>query len=100
MKAEVLHIDECPNWEEAGRRLQAALAATGHSDVLVGYRLLTSREDAEAVAFGGSPTITIDGKDLFPSDGQTSDLACRVYRTPAGLAGLPTLEQLTDALAA
>ena len=98
MNLEVLHIDDCPNWEEAGRRLQDALAATGHGDVEVGYRLLRTPADAAVTAFAGSPTITVNGVDLFPSDGRTSDLACRVYLTPTGLAGIPTVEQLAEAL--
>jgi hypothetical protein len=98
MKLEVLHIADCPNWEEAGRRLQTALATAGVQDAAISYRLLSSPADAAATAFAGSPTITVDGEDLFPSDGRTSDLACRVYFSPMGFAGLPTLDQITDAL--
>lgn len=98
MKLEVLHIADCPNWEEAGRRLLAALTATGHTGSQINYRLLTTPTDAAATSFAGSPTITIDGADLFPSDGQTNDLACRIYATPTGLAGLPTIDQITEAL--
>ena len=100
MKAEVLHIEECPSWEEAGRSLRAALDATGHSDVPITVTLLASAAEAANVPFAGSPTILIDGQDLFPSDGRTSDLACRVYLTTRGLAGRPTQEQLETALAA
>lgn len=98
MKLEVLHIEDCPNWEEAGRRLQVALALTGRGDLPIGYRLLRTPAEAAPTAFAGSPTITVDGLDLFPSDGRTSDLACRVYLTPTGLAGLPTVDQLVKAL--
>jgi hypothetical protein len=100
MKAEVLHIEDCPSWEEAGRRLRAALDFTGHRDVPITFTLLASATEAADVPFAGSPTILIDGEDLFPSDGRTSDLACRVYLTPTGLAGRPTQEQLQTALAA
>ena len=55
--------------------------------------------NSEETVFAGSPTIVVDGQDLFPSEGQTNDLACRIYFTPQGLAGLPTLAQLTEALA-
>jgi hypothetical protein len=98
MRLEVLHIDDCPNWEEAARRLQVALTSTGHGDVEIGYRLLRTPADAAGTAFAGSPTITVDGVDLFPSDGRTNDLACRIYFTPTGMAGLPTVDQLTEAL--
>lgn len=99
MKVEILHITDCPNWEEAGRRVSAALAVSGYAAVLVEYRLIETSEDAAESGFAGSPTITRDGVDLFPSEGATSDLACRVYFGPDGLAGLPTTEQLVEALA-
>lgn len=98
MKIEVLHIDGCPSWVEAGRRLEEALLTTSHADATVEYRLLRTREDASGVAFAGSPTITLDGRDMFPSDGATTDLACRIYSTPGGLSGSPTTEQLSEAI--
>ncbi|GAA1817360.1 hypothetical protein GCM10009749_29160 [Agromyces neolithicus] len=100
MRAEVLHIEECPSWHEAGRSLRAALDSIGHRDVPITFTLLASAMEASRVPFGGSPTILVDGKDLFPTDGRTSDLACRVYLTPNGLAGRPTQHQLETALAA
>ena len=100
MVLEVLHIADCPNWQQAGIRLREALNATGHADESIGYRLLRSSKDAVGTAFAGSPTITLDGVDLIPSEGATSDLACRVYMTPLGLAGLPTVDQLVEAIRA
>jgi hypothetical protein len=99
MVVEVLHIDDCPNWEEGGARLRVALAATGHPDVAISFRLLRVPADADGTAFAGSPTFTIDGIDLFPSAGTTSDLACRIYQTTSGLAGLPTTEQFIGRIA-
>lgn len=94
MKIEILHIADCPNSKEAGERAQLALAQAGVSDATIEYRLLSSPEDAATVPFAGSPTILINGVDAFPSEGRTSDLACRVYFTYPGLAGLPTTDQL------
>lgn len=98
MKVQVLHIDECPNWEEAGRRTRQALDTVGLADVSVEYVLIRSEREAVDAGFAGSPTITVDGQDLFPSEGQTTDLACRVYLTDTGLAGAPTRTQLEGAL--
>jgi hypothetical protein len=96
---EVLHIAGCPSWAATGERLRQALNVTGYGSTEITYRLLESGEDAAEVAFAGSPTILLDGDDMFPGGARTSDLACRVYPTPAGLAGLPTTAQLIDAIA-
>lgn len=98
MHIEILHIDECPNWIEAGGRVEAALSELGVADVQVTYRLLATSAEAKGVAFAGSPTILRDGVDAFPSEGRTADLACRIYLTDAGFAGVPTVSQLIAAL--
>ncbi len=98
MKVEILHIADCPNWQDAGRRMQEALTATDHDHVAVAFRLLLTSEDAAGAPFAGSPTITVDGADLFPTADRITDLACRIYSTPDGLAGSPTADQITDAL--
>lgn len=98
MRVEILHIEDCANWEEATLRVRNALAVTGHEDATIITTTLRTQEDAERVAFAGSPTITVDGDDLFPTDGRTTDLACRIYVTPSGLAGLPTVSQVTEAI--
>ncbi len=98
MNVEILHIDECPNWVEAGRRVQEALDRQGLSGTAVTYRLLVTSDDAAAVPFAGSPTILIDGSDAFPEGARTTDLACRVYRTATGFAGMPTVEALEDTI--
>ena len=94
MKIEILHIGECPNWEEAGRRARIALEEAGALDATIEYRLLSTPEEASRVPFAGSPTVLINGIDAFPGGERTTDLACRVYPTDQGLAGLPTTEQL------
>jgi len=100
MKIEVLYIDDCPNWKDAGSLVREALALAGDTTTNVTFRLLRTPEEAAQVSFAGSPTVTLDGEDLFPNGGQTTDLACRVYFTPSGLAGLPTVSQLWEALEA
>lgn len=98
MRVEILHIPDCPNFAEAGARVRAALDKAGHPALEIGFRLLTSSEQAAAVPFAGSPTILLDGIDAFPGNGRTADLACRVYRTETGLAGVPTVEDLVAAI--
>jgi len=98
MRIEILHIDECPNWVEAGTRVETALTEIGYEGAALTYRLLSSSSDAAKVEFAGSPTILLDGVDAFPTDGRTSDLACRIYRTDSGFAGVPTVAQLVEAI--
>ena len=98
MEVVILHIDECPNWEEAGARVRVAFDASGPTDTDLELTLLTSPKDAKAVVFAGSPTILLDGIDALPSVGRISALACRVYRTETGLAGAPTVAQLSEAI--
>lgn len=96
MIVEILAIEDCPNVDETATRTRTALGLLGRSDVTVSIRRISTRDDAAATAFAGSPTITVDGVDLFPSGISVVDLACRIYRTPDGIAGLPTVEQLIE----
>ncbi|MFC6354670.1 hypothetical protein [Luethyella okanaganae] len=98
MKVEILHIDECQNWVEAGKRVRAALDSAGLGSVGIGFRLLATRDEAANAPFAGSPTILIDGSDAFPDGARTADLACRVYRTETGLAGIPSVEQIAEGI--
>jgi hypothetical protein len=54
--------------------------------------------EAEAAQFRASPTVLVNGLDLFLDRESPVGLSCRVYRTPDGLAGSPTVEQLVEVL--
>jgi hypothetical protein len=97
MRYELQHIDDCPNWQVAGERLRQALTVTGHGDDPVSVRTVRDPAEAGRMGFAGSPTILADGVDLFTSSDEGA-LACRIYATPTGLAGSPTVEQLVDAI--
>ncbi|WP_241981920.1 thioredoxin family protein [Cryobacterium ruanii] len=97
---ELLHIADCPNSGETLLRLERAVEKTMPSNATIKSTLVDSAETAARVLFAGSPTILVDGVDLFPTDGRTNDLACRIYLTPNGLAGSPTEQQIEAALAA
>lgn len=99
MKVEILRIDACPSWVDAGARTREALDAAGLGDVDIEFRLVRTPGDAARVGFAGSPTILLDGVDLFPGE-RTTELACRIYATPAGLSGAPTTDQLMEAIVA
>lgn len=56
-------------------------------------------EEARRLRFPGSPTIRLGGQDLFPVPEQGDwRLGCRVYTTPEGLKGSPTVSMLREAL--
>jgi len=92
----LLYFDGCPNWQVADRRL-AQLAAE-RPDVTVSRRRVETAQEAERLRFGGSPTILVDGVDVFAGPRTTVGLTCRLYVTPDGLAGAPTLDQLRAAI--
>lgn len=100
MHIQILHISDCPNWREAGKRVHDALDLAGLVADGVMFQELRTSAEAETVAFGGSPTILVDGTDLFPSDGATTDLACRVYVSGGRLVGVPSTDDIIAALEA
>jgi hypothetical protein len=95
MDVTLLYIDGCPSWQTADAHL-AELA--DELDLTVTRRQVTTPEEAERVAFRGSPTILVDGRDGFAEGLEPVGLSCRVYQTPDGPAGAPTLEQLRAVL--
>jgi hypothetical protein len=63
-------------------------------------REVTTREEAEALRFPGSPTILVDGRDVDPESANARPaLNCRIYRLPDGSPSpVPSREQLEAAL--
>ncbi len=93
---ELLYFPDCPNWQLASDRLDEVASDRG---LVVTYRVISTAAEAERVKFRGSPTILIDGCDPFASGDEPFGLSCRLYQTPAGMAGAPTVEQLGAVLA-
>ena len=92
------YFDGCPNWQTTDALLREALDATGHTDLAVDREKVETLEDADRLGFVGSPTVLIDGHDPFFLPGAPVGLACRLYATPEGLRGSPTIEQLVEVL--
>lgn len=97
MTATLLYFDGCPHWGTLEDRLRSALRLAGRHDA-VERRKVETFEEAEALGFPGSPTVLIDGRDPFGNDTTPASLSCRMYRTPEGLAGSPTVDQLLEVL--
>ncbi|GGY50008.1 hypothetical protein [Streptomyces omiyaensis] len=98
MEVELLVVPGCPNTQPAAARLRQALDELGLNDLAFNTRVIAEQAGAEAACFTGSPTILIDGHDPFAEPGRTPALGCRLYRTPDGLAGVPTADQVRQAL--
>jgi len=96
VRIEVLHVPGCPNLEASRERLQAAIEAAGVT-ASVHETPVADERTAASAGMRGSPTILVDGTDPFLA-GRDPSLSCRLYRTPRGLEGLPTLAQLVEVL--
>lgn len=97
MYVELLVVPECPNEVSALDLTRAALDELDVSASVI-RSVIESDEHARARGFTGSPTFLINGRDPFGEPGAAVGVACRLYRTPAGLAGVPSLEELREAL--
>jgi hypothetical protein len=98
MKVEVLYFDGCPTYETATKTLREVLAEEG-LETEVQLVAVKSDDEAGRLRFPGSPTIRVDGEDLFPARKREDwGLGCRVYATPEGLKGSPTAEMLRKVL--
>ena len=99
MEVELLYVDQCPHWRRADERLRLALTGVGRADQAISYVQVDTAEDAAKSGFAGSPTILVDGRDPFgPPRARVGGLTCRLFTTPEGLAGSPTVEQLVAVL--
>jgi hypothetical protein len=92
----LLYFDGCPNWEETDAHLRVLAGEV--PDLSITRVRVESADDAERLGFRGSPSVFVDGVDPFSDPGAPVGLSCRVYATPDGLAGSPTLSQLREAL--
>ena len=98
MRIELLVVPGCANEATAASRLRRALDEAGLADTGFTTRVIATLEQAEQAGFTGSPTILIDGRDLFAQPTARPAVACRIYRTARGADGAPDLEQLGQAL--
>jgi hypothetical protein len=98
MDLQLLYFDGCPHHSVAEERLRSALARVGREGEEIRAVLVETPEDAERLGFIGSPTILVDGLDPFATGGEQPALACRVFSTPEGREGSPTVDQLVEVL--
>ena len=99
MKIDFLYWRGCPSHPEARELLSEVMGARGiEADVV--EREVFSEEEARELAFPGSPTIRVDGRDVDPECASSRPaLNCRIYHLPDGRSSpVPSREQLEEAL--
>lgn len=92
---EILVVPDCPHEAGMVALLRNALDDIGLRSVAFAVATVGSQEDADALAFGGSPSVIVNGRDLFAQPGRAASLSCRLY---AGPGGLPDVRDLRQAL--
>jgi hypothetical protein len=95
MEITLQYFDDCPNWQVAEDRLRQVLMELGRHGQVIRRQRVETAEEAERVAFGGSPTILVEGIDPFADPAGPAGYACRMYDGDAA----PTVAQLRAGLA-
>ena len=99
MKVEILYFEGCPTYKRTERTLKEVLSELG-TEAEFELVAVDTDEEAERHRFPDSPTIRVNGRDLFPTEERENwRLGCRVYATPEGLKGFPTADMIRAALA-
>jgi hypothetical protein len=99
MKIEFLYWDGCPSHPEARTLLEEVLGDRG-IEAEIEAREVRTQDEAVALAFPGSPTIRVDGRDVDPEGANAPpSLTCRIYRVDGdGVSPIPSRKQLEEAL--
>ena len=92
---ELLYFDGCPSWKLALENLKKVVE---NENISAEIRLvkIVDPEQAQREHFLGSPSIRVNGSDLWPEKRENYTLSCRVYKTPIGMKGSPTIEMLME----
>ena len=100
MRIDFLFWRDCPSHPEARELLRDVLQERGVDAEIVEREVLT-QDEAEELAFPGSPTIRVDGRDVDPAGAASRPaLTCRIYHRPDGrVSPVPSRGQLEEALA-
>lgn len=94
MEVTIRHIEHCACVTEAEHRVTMALERAAVRGAVVRKQLVRSFEEAERLGFIGSPTILIDGVDPFARAEDAPAMACRIYMSPSGPEGSPSIDEL------
>ena len=98
MKITIQYFNGCPHWQLAEQRLRHAIADLGREDVEISFQRIDSPDEAEQLSFHGSPTLLVNGRDVFAGREFPVNFGCRVYTTEEGTQGAPSVAQLRHVL--
>jgi hypothetical protein len=92
---EILYVPDCPNLAPMLAHLRQV------TDLPIATHEISTTSDAAAAGMSGSPTLLVNGVDVFADRGQPADgPACRIYRDEHGaVVPVPSVAQLRQALA-
>ena len=95
MRIELLHFEGCPGSTEVLGILENVISQEGFAAEI----LPVMPDPDEWSDFPGSPTILVNGEDLFPAERRTMHAtSCRIYATPEGPKNHPTATMIREAL--
>ncbi len=98
MVIRVLTFEGCPNCEATIRLVEETVNEL-HLEAQIEAVRVEEEDAAKKYGFLGSPSIQVDGRDIETSRrNENASFACRVYRTPNGLSGVPPKSLLLAAL--
>lgn len=97
-RIQFLCIEECPTNEAAWNNLQESLARL---DIQIKPERIVVNDDLEAehYSFLGSPSIKVDGVDLWDTQKSDYHMGYRAYETPHGMVDYPTVLMIMEQLA-
>ena len=80
MKVQVLYFTGCPNHGPTVQRVREIVRRLD-IDAQISEVAVTAHDDPAAMAFIGSPTVLVDGRDIDPAQRQSPDYAfgCHTY---------------------
>jgi hypothetical protein len=95
MKIDLLFFEGCPSWQEGLENLKTALV---NENIQAEINLVRVDNDTEAarLQFLGSPSFRVNGVELWQEHRSQYNLSCRVYSTPGGMKGAPTVEMFQE----
>jgi len=89
MRVELLYWDGDPNYMTARQRLVEVLTEDAF-ETPIQMIAINSAADAELLEFPGSPTIRIDGTDIYPAGVGEIGIHVRPYPSDTNLDGTPS----------